>query len=229
MYRIKQCIFPCHSNAIFQPQQINTSALQVFMGYDSDNSQIVLSFRGTSNLEDWVDNLGICSTLMNTKSSHHYIFTISLDANSWTETDQVAYTTGDANGYVHDGFYTAWQELENGELNTMIKSMFAGYAGANIMITGHSLGAALAQIAALEFTQNSVYTSLSMGNINTITFGSPRWCDETIATLYGEVVDSNWRIVNEHDIVPTLPLMAMGFHHTGYVTDILIGYCSSVF
>jgi len=159
---------------------VNTDDLQAFMGYDSDNSQVVLSFRGTieDSFEDWVDDL---------------------------ETDQVSYTTGDADGYVHDGFYTAWQELEDGGLTTMIESMFEGNPGADFMITGHSLGAALAQIAALEMMCNSVYTALDIGSVNTITFGSPRWADDDIATYYDDNIDSNWRIVNKHDLVPTIP------------------------
>ena len=135
------------------------------------------------------------------------------------EIDFVSYTTGNADGYVHDGFYTAWQELEDGGLTTMIESMFDGYPGADFMITGHSLGAALAQVAALEMKENSVYTVLDIGSVNTITFGSPRWCDEDIATYYGEVIDSNWRIVNERDIVPMVPYMWMEYYHTGFVLD----------
>ena len=135
----------------------------------------------------------------------------------YKDSDQITYTTGNANGSVHEGFYSSWQELEDGGLNTMIESIFNGYPGADILITGHSLGAALAHIAALEMKENSVYNVLDIGSVNAITFGSPRWCDEDIATYYGEVIDSNWRIVNEHDVVPTIPYMAMGYHHTGYV------------
>jgi hypothetical protein len=39
---------------------IHTDSLQAFIGYDSDKSQIVLSFRGTDDpLTEWIDNLGI--------------------------------------------------------------------------------------------------------------------------------------------------------------------------
>merc|ERR1719330_692187 len=83
------------------------------------------------------------------------------------------------------------------------------------MITGHSLGAALTQVAGLEMLCNSVYTALDIGSVNTITFGSPRWCDEDIATYYDDHIDSNWRIVNERDIVPMVPFMWLGYYHTG--------------
>lgn len=120
-------------------------------------------------------------------------------------------------GQVHYGFHKAWQQLEAAGLTTMIESMFAGYPDADILITGHSLGGALAQMASLEMKQNPIYNTLSIGKVQSITFGSPRWCDQTIATLYRNVVDSNWRIVNQRDVIPTAPLMHLGYHHTGCV------------
>merc|ERR1712013_342402 len=53
-----------------------------------------------------------------------------------------------------------------------------------------------------------------MGALNVMTFGSPRWANEPLAKYFDEIVDSNWRVVNEHDIVPTIPFQAMGFFHT---------------
>ena len=118
-------------------------------------------------------------------------------------------------GYIHSGFYSDWLRLRHYGLTKMIKSMFAGYPDADILITGHSLGGALAQIAALELKQDETYNTLSIGKVHVITYGSPRWCDATIATRYGKVVDSSWRVVNQYDIAPTVPWQAMGYHHTG--------------
>jgi len=169
---------------------VDTAELQAFMGYDADQGQIVLSFRGTKfySFQDWIDDLEM------------------------SKTPYPNFNDGAAE--VHYGFYKCWAELQDGGLSTMIESMFAGYPDADILITGHSLGGALAQLAALEMKQNTKYNALSTGKVNVITFGSPRWCDQTIATLYGEVIDSNWRIVNQRDVIPTAPLMAFGYHHT---------------
>merc|ERR1712013_520522 len=103
---------------------------------------------------------------------------------------------------------------EDGGLISKIESMSAAHPGASILVTGHSLGGALAQIAAVELKANSVYSSLDIGAVNVITFGSPRWANDALATFFGSVVDSNWRVVNEHDIVPTVPTESMGYHHT---------------
>ena len=44
---------------------IQGDSLQAFIGYDPPSSRIVLSFRGTHNVEDWMYNLG--------KSIHVYV------------------------------------------------------------------------------------------------------------------------------------------------------------
>ena len=43
---------------------IDTGDLQAFMGYDQDESRIVLSFRGSANVENWLNNLGQYSILL---------------------------------------------------------------------------------------------------------------------------------------------------------------------
>jgi len=168
---------------------IDADDLRAFMGYDHDYDRIVLSFRGTSNIENWISNIDILQT-----EYPHY---------------------DDGAGSIHSGFYLNWLLLEDHGLSTMIKSMFAGYPGADLLVTGHSLGGALAEIAAMDILHDSEYATLSIGSIRVIDFGSPRWADELIANRYGEVIDSNWRIVNEWDVVPQIPLQEMGYHHTG--------------
>ena len=88
-----------------------------------------------------------------------------------------------------------------------------------MLVTGHSLGAAIAQIAALDMIQNTdTWGDYKIGDINVITFGSPRWATESMASYFDSIVASNWRIVNENDIVPTVPYTYMGdydYHHTG--------------
>ena len=106
--------------------------------------------------------------------------------------------------------------MEAGGLGDAIKNAFADRPEyEEILVTGHSLGGALASIAALELRQSSVYYNLSIAKVNVVTFGSPRWCNQALAAFYNNVIDTNWRIVNRYDIAVTVPLKEMGYVHVG--------------
>jgi pimeloyl-ACP methyl ester carboxylesterase len=80
----------------------------------------------------------------------------------------------------------------------------------NIICTGHSLGAAMAQIAALDLSE-----TFASANVSSVTYGTPRtgnydWQQYWATTLKGQT----GRIVHYHDIVPHLPPEALLFHHT---------------
>lgn len=97
---------------------------------------------------------------------------------------------------VHQDFEQAldavWREIE-----TALKPLTCP-----IFYTGHSLGAALATLAAARQPPTALYT-----------FGSPRVGDaDFVASLKG-IADNIHRIVNGNDIVTTLPPAMLGFQH----------------
>lgn len=71
-----------------------------------------------------------------------------------------------------------------------------------LYITGHSLGGALATLAAIDIMCNS-----SMTNVSVYTFASPRVGDPIFAKHYNYIVPVHWRFQNKHDIVPHLPTL----------------------
>lgn len=76
-----------------------------------------------------------------------------------------------------------------------------------IFYTGHSLGAALATLAAARHAPSAVYT-----------FGSPRVGNQAfIASLCNVPI---YRIVDDEDVVTTVPSEALGFRHVG--TELLL-------
>ena len=88
-----------------------------------------------------------------------------------------------------------------------------------IVVTGHSLGGALATLAALELQQNDKTTPVKL-----ITFCSPRVLSfeaydyiikNNILQQTGE--NSAIRIYRYGDVVPSMPLGSMGFKHFGEV------------
>jgi triacylglycerol lipase len=78
-----------------------------------------------------------------------------------------------------------------------------------IWFTGHSLGGALAMLAAawLHFEQPSLTAD------GVYTFGQPRTCDRVLASAYDQALAGRtFRIVNNNDIVAQLPPEPV-FHH----------------
>jgi hypothetical protein len=83
-----------------------------------------------------------------------------------------------------------------------------------LFITGHSLGGALAAIAAERLLREK---QIAAAGIHT--FGAPRVGSRTFAHDYiaAGLGARTFRFVHGLDIVPSLPPSAMGFHHAGHM------------
>ena len=93
-----------------------------------------------------------------------------------------------------------------------VASLISQHPNSHIIVTGHSLGAALASFAAVEL-RNTYKENL----ITFYTYGSPRvgnqvFTDYTL-TLFPE--GGNQRVTHFNDIVPHLPPTVFGFNHMG--------------
>ena len=84
------------------------------------------------------------------------------------------------------------------------------YVGKQILVTGHSLGAAVAQIASLEIFSYGNATGYRMVE----DFGSPRWGNSVMVDYFVDMVDTHWRLTNQHDVVPTVPPESKWYKHT---------------
>jgi alpha-beta hydrolase superfamily lysophospholipase len=85
-----------------------------------------------------------------------------------------------------------WGEISN-ELKTFDGPIF---------YTGHSLGAALATLAAARRAPKALYT-----------FGSPRVGNAAFIASLGNI--PIYRVVDDRDLVATVPPEALGFRHAG--------------
>ncbi|KAH7616902.1 putative Phospholipase A(1) DAD1, chloroplastic [Nannochloris sp. 'desiccata'] len=85
-----------------------------------------------------------------------------------------------------------------------------------VLFTGHSLGGALATLAAFDFSHRS---STSRRNnppkIAMYNFGSPRVGNKAFATEFNRAVQHAWRLVNRNDAVVTVPRL-VGYCHVGH-------------
>lgn len=98
---------------------------------------------------------------------------------------------------VHSGFLDAYKTV-GGEIVTVLQELMIEMGGSDqvqVYCTGHSLGGALATLAALDLTLQ-LDTTVVMYN-----FGSPRVGNHKFADFYNSQVPKSFRIVNDGDVV----------------------------
>ncbi|KAF8392549.1 hypothetical protein HHK36_022894 [Tetracentron sinense] len=151
--------------------------LQAFIGVARDLNAIVIAFRGTQehSIQNWVEDL----------------FWKQLDLNY----------PGMPDAMVHHGFYNAYHNttIRPGVLYA-VKRAKELYGDIGIMVTGHSMGGAMASFCALDLKVNH-----ESQNVQVMTFGQPRIGNAAFASYFSRLVPNTIRITNEHDIVPHLP------------------------
>lgn len=114
-----------------------------------------------------------------------------------------------------EGFWNSWLEARTGIMATL-KSTHAQYPSSKVVVTGHSLGAAIAELATAEIKKGG--TSADLYN-----FGSPRVSGQTLASFVSnQGSGSIYRVTHVNDPVPRLPPTALGFVHISpeyYITS----------
>jgi hypothetical protein len=147
---------------------IEADDTQCFVAVSSD--AVMVSFRGTDSVGDWLSNLNTLST------SRPY-------------------------GKVHRGFLGAFQVIEE-KLSTILNKL----AGRAVFLTGHSLGGAVALIAAAEWRGKYDIAGIH-------TFGQPAVGKKDFQNFQQMNYGGNYhRFVNDDDIVPMVPPF---FQHAG--------------
>ena len=143
---------------------------------------VVMAFRGTKDLRNWL-------------------------------TDLDCHLVEDGGLRVHAGFCEAWKSVAE----DVVKTIETLQPGANqlfmkrLFITGHSLGGALAQLAAFDLAVKYGRSALA----GVYTFGQPRVGDPGFARAYNNLIgDRTFRVVHDVDIVPHVPWLLGTRRHT---------------
>ncbi len=112
---------------------------------------------------------------------------------------------------IHKGFRDEYQ-LSSNQMKEAVRQM--GGSELPILFSGHSLGGALSQIAALDLTSSS---KCKIENTNIVTFGSPRVFSKETALRYVETGLSKATLLvrQARDIIPRLPPKAF-YSHVGF-------------
>ncbi|KHJ84936.1 triacylglycerol lipase [Oesophagostomum dentatum] len=114
---------------------------------------------------------------------------------------------GTVSKYFGNAFQRLWMEGIKDDITTL-QSQNPTY---ELWITGHSLGGALASLAASYIANTKMFAS---NKIKLVTFGQPRTGDKNYAAAVEKEVPYAFRITHAHDPVPHLPLIdQQGFFH----------------
>lgn len=101
----------------------NTTVLDLegYVAVDTVREEIVVAFRGSSSTRNWIADF-----------------------------DFILTPTDACDGcYVHNGFYLSWEEIKT-YATEYIEAAYALYPDYKLTLTGHSLGAAVATLAAVD-------------------------------------------------------------------------------
>ncbi len=106
----------------------------------------------------------------------------------------------------HQGFWDSWLEAREGIL-AALKTTADQNPQSRVVVTGHSLGGAIADIAAAEIRKMGVSADL-------YTFGAPRIAGRQLSDfISNQNAGGNFRVTHFDDPVPRLPPLLLGFVH----------------
>lgn len=159
----------------------SSDVLQGFVAWDSVSNAVVVSFRGTveTSIKDWVDNIAILKT---------YPFSKYPSAG------------------VHLGWWNAWKSLKD-DFVAAIQKIASAHNANKVVVTGHSMGASLATLAAMDVRLSYGY------DVAVANFESPRPGDHNFMNALSAEVPEVWRVTHAKDLVVHTPPESFGFYH----------------
>ncbi|XP_044964593.1 lipase-like isoform X1 [Hordeum vulgare subsp. vulgare] len=166
------------------------NCLQAFIGVDHNLNAVIVAIRGTqeNSVQNWIKDL------------------------VWKQVD-LNYPNM-PNAKVHTGFYSAYNNtLLRPAITNAVRKARRLYGDISVIVTGHSMGGAMASFCALDLA-----ISLGSDSVHLMTFGQPRIGNAAFASYFEQYVPSAIRVTHEHDIVPHLPpyfffLPHLTYHH----------------
>lgn len=106
---------------------------------------------------------------------------------------------------VHTGFYASWAEVSE-RVMAGVRAAVAANPSYQIVVTGHSLGGAVATLAAAYIRKAGIAADL-------YTYGSPRVGNLLFADYVTKQAGAEYRITHTDDPVPRLPPIVLNYAH----------------
>jgi predicted lipase len=159
-----------------------------FIGYNPTSNLVFLVFRGTMDLsiENWISDFDFPMT------SYPKCLFCS----------------------VHQGFYAAYTNLSPSTIINDLYNLHLSYPTAKVVVTGHSLGGALAALAFVDVYEK--FNGLNV-TVDMYTYGEPRVGNAFFANYFKTLTFASgekWRITHFLDPVPQVPPIFFGFQHS---------------
>ena len=144
------------------------------------------------------------AAILDCQNARVIAFRGSMTAQDWLTDFECARTKTGGGEEIHHGFLDAIISLGQDLIAR------AAWSQPPLFVTGHSLGGALALLAAQLLERGGQPVAA------VYTFGGPRVGNGAFAAGYdARLGDRTYRVVNEEDIVPRVPGWLMGYRHVG--------------
>jgi predicted lipase len=153
-----------------------------------NSDRLYIVFRGSDKSIDWISNFQLRQQIY-------------------------PYADGNSEVKFHQGFMTAYFAVRQALLDAMDK-----FEGQRVIVTGHSLGGALATIAALDLQYN--LGSKHDLSFEVYTFGAPRVGNRAMVESYNGRIPNSDRLIYGWDIVTRVPRTWQGFDHVEKATQL---------
>lgn len=177
-------------------QVLNTSTGQNNAWVLKNADQIWVVFRGTATKQEWEKDFEFKQVPFLTRMLNKNISKLTYP--KLIEQPQAVKSVIEGDGVqVHSGFLDVYMDMRDALLDSLKD------APAQICITGHSLGGAMAQLALSD-----IATSMPEVSLNTVVFGCPRVGNQAFASHINELPQSNHfvMVANTSDLVTDIPL-----------------------
>ena len=155
--------------------------LQGYIGILPSTKSIYVVLRGSSSLMNWLADF---------------------------EVRLVPYTTfPECDCEVHNGFYKSALGVTNKTIHS-VKTLQRLHPTYSVIVTGHSYGASVGQLLAMELAKEGIKVKL-------YDYGQPRVGDSIYASFVNTHISEYWRTTHNKDIVPHVPpIEGFGYLHS---------------